>query len=254
LTHSLYNGEVLLSFDAKKHSYMVGSEFENLRELVPSVTTITGVINKPALVGWAVKMTAEYAEREFRSLWVRTKGKPDEIKVMSIFRDAKRAHRDHTQDAANIGTIVHNWAEAYAKGENPAFPTNVQARAGVDAFLDWLGSHDVQWIANEAKIYSRKYRYAGTLDADAMVGGERCIVDFKTSAAVWPEMRLQTAAYQAAREEELGIKYARRWIVRFPKDGSAFEAVPLTDFKGDFKGFLGALNLWRCLDRLKGAA
>jgi hypothetical protein len=249
---SLYNGEVLLSFDAKKHSYMVGSEFENLRELVPSVTTITGVINKPALVGWAVKMTAEYAERKLMSEW--KQGAFDEISVKRILRDAKRAHRDHTQDAANIGTIVHNWAEAYAKGENPAFPTNVQARAGVDAFLDWLGSHDVQWIANEAKIYSRKYRYAGTLDADAMVGGERCIVDFKTSAAVWPEMRLQTAAYQAAREEELGIKYARRWIVRFPKDGSAFEAVPLTDFKGDFKGFLGALNLWRCLDRLKGAA
>jgi hypothetical protein len=197
-------------------------------------------------------MTAEYAERELMSEW--KQGAFDEISVKRILRDAKRAHRDHTQDAANIGTIVHNWAEAYAKGENPAFPTNVQARAGVDAFLDWLGSHDVQWIANEAKVYSRKYRYAGTLDADAMVGGERCIVDFKTSAAVWPEMRLQTAAYQAAREEELGIKYARRWIVRFPKDGSAFEAVPLTDFKGDFKGFLGALNLWRCLDRLKGAA
>jgi hypothetical protein len=250
---SLYNGEVLLSFNEKKHSYMVGSEFENLRELVPSVTTITGVINKPALVGWAVKVTAEYVEREFLSLCGGTIPL-DEIEVKQIVRDAKRAHRDHTQDAANIGTIVHNWAEAYAKGETPPMPTNEQAKAGVIAFLDWLAIHHVEFIATEAKVYSRKHKYAGTCDFDALVDGERCIGDYKTSNGIWPEMRLQTAAYQHARQEELGIKYAKRWIVRFPKDGSAFEAKPLTDFKGDFDGFLGALKLYRCLEQLKGAA
>jgi hypothetical protein len=197
-------------------------------------------------------MTAEYAERELMSEW--KQGAFDEISVKRILRDAKRAHRDHTQDAANIGTIVHNWAEAYAKGENPAFPTNVQARAGVDAFLDWLAIHHVEFIATEAKVYSRKHKYAGTCDFDALVDGERCIGDYKTSNGIWPEMRLQTAAYQHARQEELGIKYAKRWIVRFPKDGSAFEAKPLTDFKGDFDGFLGALKLYRCLEQLKGAA
>lgn len=244
---SLYNGAVTLAFNEKKHSYTVDGE------LVPSVTTICNVIAKPALVPWAVKMTAEYAERAVQDYFDHYQ-QIDEIGLKRIMRDAKRAHRDFTDDAANIGKIVHNWAEDYAKGKNPPLPTNVQARAGVDAFLDWLSSHEVQWIANEAKVYSRKHKYAGTLDADAMVGGERCIVDFKTSNGIWPEMHLQTAAYQAAREEELGIKYAKRWIVRFPKDGSAFEAKPLTDFKGDFAGFLGALKLYRCLEQLKGAA
>jgi hypothetical protein len=48
-------------------------------------------------------------------------------------------------------------------------------------------------------VLSRQWRYAGTLDLLAHVGGETWLVDWKTGASgVWPETALQLAAYAHA--------------------------------------------------------
>ena len=121
-----------------------------------------------------------------------------------------------------------------------------------------MEAHKVEPIATEFKIFSRKHMYAGTCDLDAVIDGERCIVDFKTSSGIYPEMLLQTAAYQFARAEELyggelwgdqPNKYDARWIVRFDKKTGKFEAKRFDDFESDFQGFLGALQLYRRLKK-----
>jgi hypothetical protein len=134
-------------------------------------------------------------------------------------------------------------------------PEEERGRAACKAFLEWDAEHHVRYLETEFRIYSRKYHYAGTSDLDMEIDGERSIVDIKTSNASWPEMGMQLAAYQNAREEESpfpGVRrYGTRWIIRCGKDGG-MEFRPFTDYESDLKGFLAALELSRWQSRARG--
>lgn len=237
-TTDLYGGAVKLCFDPKKHLYTVDGV------PVDGVTSALGVIAKPALVPWAVKMTAEAIERAWQP------GKAyDELEVARAIADAKRAHREKTSDAAAIGTMVHKWAEEYLLSDHePAMPINVQARNGAQAFLSWVDQHEVGTLYSERKIYSRAYNYAGTCDLIAIIDGRLTVADFKTSSGLYSEMRYQLSAYKAALVEE-GIvpADAGRAVIRFDKrDGSfEFHRLPDEDDEEDFNAFLSALMLHR---------
>jgi hypothetical protein len=155
----------------------------------------------------------------------------------------------------SIGTMVHKWVENDFKGVRQELPVNAEARNAVQNYLEWKSQHDVDVIDSEFKIYSNYFDslpYAGTADADAKINGKRCIVDVKTSKAIYEEYWLQVAAYQSARAHELNISYQGRWILLFPKVGG-FQAEfrPNTTFQADWDGFYGALLLWNRLRRKK---
>ena len=241
----LYGGEVELIFNEGKHTYTANGE------KVQGVTGVLGVINKPALVGWAAKMCEQYALVNL---------KPgvayDEIEIADFAKEMKGAHRKHSTKAANIGTIAHNYVEGAIKyklgihDSPPVKPANEQALNAINAYADFAKHYEIEYHASEPKVYSKLYGYAGTLDIDATINGKRCIVDIKTSNGIWPEMWLQTAAYQQARQEELGIKYDERWILRIGKDGQ-FETRVSNLFEQDIKAFVAALTLRRRLMEIK---
>lgn len=241
MQYSLYNGEVKLDFDEGKHLYRVDGQ------VVPGVTGICDVINKPALVGWAAKQCGLFIEKNLKP------GKAlDEIQIKQLVGDMKREYRRVAGEAADIGTLVHSWVEKHIKaqlklGEPPEMPVNEQAQRSIEAFTDWEVWHHVQYRASEVKVYSRKYKYAGTVDIDAVIDGVPCIADLKTGNGIWPEMALQLAGYQQARTEEGYGPYKARWILRIGKDG-IFEGKRYTNFKADLRGFIAARNL---LDWLK---
>ena len=129
-THSLYNGEVELVFDEGRHVYTVDGE------PVASVTGILSVINKPALLGWASKMTADYWLAHIKP------GRAyDEIDLGEIYTESKRSYRKTAGQAASVGTIVHQFAEDTINGENPAMPVNKQAKKNCNLFLEWFEKH-----------------------------------------------------------------------------------------------------------------
>ncbi len=55
---SLYGGKVELMFEAYGHKYTINGK------KVISVTSALNIISKPALVGWAARMAAEYASAQ----------------------------------------------------------------------------------------------------------------------------------------------------------------------------------------------
>jgi len=244
-TYLLYNGEIELQFNPTKHQYFVyDSRRESLGQ-VDGCTGILGVLNKPALLQWGVNMCVAFMTEQL---------KPgvalDEIQLKDLLAQAKRAHNIKRDAAADIGTLIHAWCEDHIKGKNPPPPVNKKMRNGTDAFLNWVKEHDVKFTESERKIYSRRYRYAGTLDAEGLVDGKLAIIDFKTGNAIYPEMRFQTAAYEAARREESGLQYTR-WIVRLGKDDGVFEPQEFGDLDKDFSGFLGAFEAYKRLKELK---
>lgn len=237
MIHELYQGAVKLEFDEGRHQYRVNGS------LVPSVTGILQVLAKPALVPWAAKMCGEYLEANLPV------GQPlDEIQKARLIKEMKGAHKRKSEDAADIGTIVHKFAEDYVQGKDPSLPINPQAKSAAESFLDWMSQHHVRVLHSERRIFSRVHFYAGTVDLIAEVDDVLTIADFKTSSGIYPEMFLQLAAYSIAHEEESHNIAERNVVLRFPKDGGTVQAGDGGDLAALMKnqrGFLAALNLFR---------
>lgn len=227
----LYYGEPL-TFDDAEHMYTWAGQ------PVPGVTSILKVIDKPALMPWAIGVTRDYWLEQVSA------GRTDFAK---IHKESWNASKLVSKKAADIGKNVHAYAEAHFKGQPLPELLSDEARRGVDAFHKWLDAHKVAIKASERLVFSKEFYYAGTCDFVAEVDGVLVVGDIKTSSGIYPEMRMQTAAYQHALEEEKGISFGGRVIVRFDKKTGEFEAKQLNDFEFDFRGFKAALELHRIL-------
>lgn len=241
--HYLYDDEVLLQFNEAKHLYTVDGI------PVASVTGILKVINKPALMYWAGNCVADHWKHA-----IKPGESYDEIRLENIYKDSKMSFRQKSSDAASIGTIVHDYAEKVALGEEPDLPINQQAKKGCTAFNQWRLEHAVRFIESEFKVYSRTHNYSGTCDLDCEIDGKRTILDYKTSSGIYPEMHFQTAAYAQARQEELGVEYDQRAIVLFNKKNGKFEVECRnmeSDYATDWAAFEGALMMHQALQSFR---
>jgi hypothetical protein len=225
-----------LAFDEARHRYLYDGK------PVPSVTTILQTVNKPVLVPWAVKMCSEFWLDAMKS------GRTD---YDDIYKEGKSAHYKKSSAAASIGTNVHQYAEAFFKKLPAPELLTDEAKRGADAFHKWVDATKLRVLAIERRIYSKEYGYAGTVDLVAEFDGVLGVGDYKTSSGIYPEMQLQTAAYQHALQEEKGLTFGPRWIIRFDKKDGEFEAKPFHDFESDFSGFKGALMLHNSLKAMK---
>lgn len=227
----LYYGEPL-TFDEDAHAYFWAGQ------PVPGVTSILKVLDKPALMPWAIGVTRDY--------WLAqvTAGRTDWAK---IHKESWNASKLISKTAADIGKNVHAYAEAHFKKLPLPELLSDQAKLGVEAFHKWLDSHKIEIMASERMVFSKEYYYSGTCDFVAKVDGVLTVGDIKTSSGIYNDMRLQTAAYQHAIQEEKGMAFPQRLIIRFDKKTGEFEAKTFTDFELDFKGFLAALTLHRTL-------
>ena len=246
-TQNLYGGSVVAELttrmwgDKEIQKYKVTDSGSEVADLI-RVTEALGVINKPALIPWAAKMTTRYLADYM--------GQPITSELLD---EARKNFRNIRDEAADLGTAVHNWIESYIKKGVKDLPDDERILNGITAFLRWTKENDVQFISSERMVYSREHHYIGTMDAEAIVNGNRCVMDWKTSKGIWNEMRYQVAAYQIAAIEE-GSEYAGpRWIIRFDKGTSEFEAheLPLEDLSFDMEAFLAALTLKRRELKLK---
>lgn len=232
---SLYGGTVELLFNDKGHRYIVNG-IEKI-----GVTTALSIINKPALIQWAVNEAVTYLKSELKA------GQGyDELELNNLLETAKKAHRVRKQNAADFGTIAHKWIERYIKGENPEPPVNNTLRKATEVFLKWVKDNNVEFISSEQPVYSKKYDYCGTVDFICKVNGNYYIGDLKTSKGIYQEYHMQLAAYRYALEEETGQSYAGSLIVRIPKEeDDKIEIAHINNYRDNARAFFYALGLYR---------
>lgn len=173
-----------------------------------SVTTIiSGGLPKPALLPWGIKSTAEAAVRYRKTLFAMT-GEcerngactPDDWCTVcdAAVRWLKSQPYQQRDKAADLGTKIHEAAEAYKLGKPmPPWPDDIAP--SMAQFEKFLLAFAPTFEQVEQTVYHRGQRYAGTLDAILTLSdGRRVIVDYKTGKAVYPEVGLQLAAYRYA--------------------------------------------------------
>lgn len=187
----------------------------------PSVTTIIGVLDKPALMYWAAKAVAEAA------VFL-----PDEW--IPIARRDQQAAVDHLKSSpwrdrdrgANLGSALHKAIECETLGL-PMPTMDEPCTQMLDQYQRWAAKFRPTWELSEATVWSPSGGYAGTTDGVVVIGGKRYIVDLKTTKpgrqghGIYPEVALQLAAYRYA-----------EWIIL--PDGSKLP-MPQVD---------GALAIW----------
>ena len=276
-----YDGEIELRYDPKDHVYLRVTDQGELEEQEGVTQTVHILDKSDALVPWGCKMMSQKLLRTIPVSETAGAYIFSHEQLENWVLEGKSAHQEKLEEAGAIGHIAHSWVESFiklliAKKYDEAFnlaqalPQNEASANACIAALDWMAKHNVQWIETERKIYSRKYRYAGTMDGLARVsscGDSHCqgcrgkkpwvdrltVVDWKTSNYLYLEYLLQTAAYEQAFEEEHGVDIEDRWVIRLGKDDAVFDPWHLdkTNFPSDFGGFVMCLDLTRRVEQLK---
>lgn len=255
-------GNVNLEFHPGRHFYTADGQ-----PLI-GVTTILGVISKEFLTAWASKEAVKFLGYYDRETWTPTGyiPAPEQDKIdgldklenallkmqgmdaetyWKLLKEAKGAHTRKKKDAADIGTNVHAFIEAYIKGEKPEKPTESRELAGVDAFLRWVDGNTVEFVSSEHMVYSKEHGYAGTLDWTAKVNGRYMLGDTKTSSMIDGGMGYQLALYRNADVEESGHDpYQGQIIVNCRKTGE-LEVREFSEYQEDLKAALACIPLFR---------
>lgn len=194
-----------------------------------SVTTLIGVMDKPALIWWSADQTARAAidNADLLSDRIRVEG---EEEVYQWLRRARFRSPRGQLSAADLGTSFHESANRYAlSGVRPdpeeiaaivqTQPSAPRAAAAVrseaavvgvflDRFDEWLQRFSPSYQAAEVVVYHTGYGYAGQADAFLTVAGQRFIVDYKTSR----EPRDSKGNPKTPYPEQVGLQLAAyRW-------------------------------------------
>ena len=242
--------EFQLIFDAEMHSYKVDGE------KVPSVTKVIDACFPKHLTDWAVAEGADFFKASlepYRLAPTEESGTfmlPAKV-VTHIHKGIQTAYKAIGREAAEIGTIVHNWIESAIDfkmngGPMPKVPKGTEIGNCVKAYKAWSRERNPEWLSSEQKIYyhdaSGVNCYAGTVDATAMIDGKLCVIDFKTSKKIYKPYHLQVAAYAHAIATQDEIDTPMAMVLRFDKETGQFEE-KLYDPKPHMPMFFHCLDL-----------
>lgn len=196
---------------------------------VPSVTTVLGIMNKPALLHWAWDQGMQGLD--FRA----TSG-----------------------EACDIGTVAHFMCECYVKGltwDLSGFPDEVirKAETAFLKFVSWWDKKGYKLDSSELRLVSENWQVGGTIDLVAIApNGDRHLLDLKTSKGIYREYRIQVSAYAEIYEECTDNAIDELWIVRIGKeDEGDFETRQVQDRPQCEAAFEALREAYRLLKAVK---
>ena len=180
-----------LKFYPASHRYKLDGAW------VPGVTTILGVLDKPAIPKWAAAQVAEYvADHPDGVETLRQMGRGPMVDAL------RRLPWEKRDQAASRGTTLHDYAERILRGEE--VEVDGELVPVIESALRFLDEWQIEPVLIEAAVGSRAHRYAGTADLFARyvrpdtgqtgVG----IFDWKSGKSIYPEYAWQLAAYAGA--------------------------------------------------------
>lgn len=222
----------------KNHKYQIEKPDGSLIGPLKNVTGISGMLDKPALKGWAARMASEFFKAE---LLRQGKAALSPEALDKIANAAKTAHTRIAKEAADLGTECHAIFEAIIQGKEPAVIPDALAEPAKD-FKRWRLSTDIELVGLEIGVASLFHMYGGRIDAVgySQQRGGFGIVDYKTSSGFYGnEYAYQCGGYAQAFEEQYATKIKWIEIVRFGKKPPYdSEARPVIDLPKSIEGFL----------------
>ncbi len=162
------------------------------KTIVPGITTILGILAKPALIPWANKMGLQGIDTS-----------------------------KYVDDKAAIGTLGHALVTDKLGGHET--DTSDYSKNQIDfaencalSFWSWEKKNPIEEVYFvERPLVSESFRFGGTLDIYAKINGKREIIDLKTGSGIYSEHIYQVATLKALLEEN-----------GYPVDGTRIINIP----------------------------
>lgn len=165
----------------KSHSYTLdGSR-------IPGVTTVIGTLDKPALVNWAARETAAYADEH----WARLSG----MRSADRIQELEKARYQSNRTAVVRGNRLHEFGRKVAAEGSASVP--LEYRRAAEAFAKFLDRWELAPVCLESPVCNTEWIYGGMLDSimtSPKLG--TVLIDIKTGKGVYAETSLQLAAYR----------------------------------------------------------
>lgn len=174
-----------------------------------SVTTLIGVLDKPALVPWAAIKTAE-AAIDKANTWQSILEQDGRAEAINYLKNSRFRGKPGERSAKDLGTAVHKACEhAAIHGKfRPEDTNDPELVPFLRQYRRFLQDYQPEYVAAEVTVFNPQVGYAGTCDAFLNIEGSRFVVDYKTSResddargkpkGPYPEVALQLAAYRYA--------------------------------------------------------
>lgn len=189
--------------------------------VVPSVTQVLGILDKPGLPHWSWECGRQGID-----------------------------YRDVRDEAARVGTIAHYLIASHLKGEkadtSEFYPDLVdKARASLAKYLAWEKKNPLVPVIIETPFVSEEFRFGGTPDLLADIGGEFVLIDFKTGGGIYKSHFSQVAAYRKLLEEQ-GWPVIKAWILRIsPSENGEAELTAAIDLDRYWQIFQHCLGIYK---------
>lgn len=244
---------------------------------VPSVTTVLGVLDKPALPYWGMKVGVEGVLKLLDDghvipgsdgLWVNDFDEPIGVDRAVELLVKHKLTVNHQRDKAGArGTSIHNafenWARfgfAHFPQERDVAPEEVGYLRGLRATLESIGFVPE---SVEVMVGSIKFGFAGRYDLRAtnpedkeiavnsrrkvLLPAGKYLCDLKTSSGVYPSHLLQLEAYEGASVECGYDPTDYRLVIQIGAEGK----FDLKLSKATYQDFLDVLACYRAMARVK---
>ena len=202
---------------AKAHTRYYNSKGEQ----IPGVTTILGVLNKPALVKWANNLGLKGIDSSKYSDKAALIGSLAHLMILEHLSGNKQDISDFSNDDID-------------KAENSLL-----------SFYEWEKNNKLLPLLVEKPLVSEKYQYGGTIDCYGILNDKKTLLDFKTSSGIYPEMFYQVAGGYLQLLKENGFEVHQIRILRIGRDETeGFEDHKIMDWNIHFQIFESALKIY----------
>jgi len=214
---------------------------------LPSVTAITGIMDKPALVNAAVKLDVEaMAGLMDNGAW----GDMPVEEIEASIKAAKSYHRNLWESAAQEGTESHIIVAKILENQSYEVPDSLPSIVtSFEMFTDSLGVINILGV--EETVAHPTLDYAGTVDLIYEKDGVVHFADWKTGSIGYDEQAAQLAGYALAytSTRNFGPEFPRCEVVHLNKSGEPGFAVKEVNVENAVPMFLAAHALWNATQK-----
>ena len=192
-------------------------------EYYPSITTVLSIRKKEGLMEWRKRVGNDVANNVARTA-------------------SARGTKVHHMCEDYLNNMEFDWPEKWKEHKKNFLPWCLFKQLRNEALC-----HINDIYAQEAGLYSDKYKVAGRVDCIAKYKGVLSIIDFKTSTKEkndeWNEnYYIQASAYAEMFEERTNINIPQIVILVVTEDGTVQEFIK--DKKEYLERLSEAINLW----------
>lgn len=226
-----FDGKHVIEFSETSHRYKLNGK------QCPGWTTVIkgGYPTSQGLISWQKGQALE-------SLWGAIVNQPVDLEMKAeLFKIAKAADRAVSQEAADIGSLIHEYAFLFeTTGDVKLLMDQIRALTpeirdkisnGIGKFMAWRSTVSDKLVGVESLVASPTHHVCGKFDKLATRDGKLILSDYKSSKSIYLDMFIQLGGYALAIKEWLGLDVQGLEILRFGKEDGEFETMMVNDPK-----------------------